>query len=86
MFLITTKLSDKVYGDILEKYEAPANCTNLCLNAAIWASLQPKTRLIEKKIQTSESRCKGIVALTQDLKDINDSPQDSLVCLANAVF
>ena len=89
-FLVTTKLSEKIYGDMLEKYETPTNCNNLCVpkvNAPIWDSLQPKTRTMDLKIQRVErSLVKGIMAFTQDLKDPNDSQQDTLTCLSNALF
>ena len=89
-FLVTTKLSEKIYGDMLEKYETPTNCNNLCVpkvNAPIWDSLQPKTRTMDLKIQRVErSLVKGIMAFTQDLKDPNVSQQDTLTCLSNGLF
>ena len=42
---------------------------------------------MDLKIQRVErSLVKGIMAFTQDLKDPNDSQQDTLTCLSNALF
>ena len=79
-----------MYGDMLDKYETPTSCTNLSVpkvNVAIWDSLQPKTLSVDLKIQrVRRSLVKGITAFTQDLKDPTESQQDTLACLANAVF
>ena len=52
-FLLVNKLCEKTYQAMLDKYDTPSNCPNLCVpkvNAAIWECLQPKTRSTDLKM------------------------------------
>ena len=89
-FLLTNKLCEKIYQAMLDKYDPPSNCPKLCVpkvNPAIWECLQPKTRSTDLKMQRAQrSLVKGLVAFTHDLTEPNEVAQDTLTCLANAVF
>ena len=71
-YLMTNKLTEKVMSEILDKYDTPKNYQSILVpevKALIWDGMMMSTTNVHLKIQKMQKALvKGIIAITQDLK------------------